>query len=153
MLMIYKKRYIELHDKIFHFLPLQLSCCGIHSYTDWFETPYGIAISQVPASCCKNPLNHSCIRTYLKQNLPTDINENVRILLLILSFGIKRKWFILHKEFSLQGCYETVIAAIKNNYPIVGGIILVIALFPLIGIILVCCLAGQMKKHRYERVD
>jgi membrane protein YqaA with SNARE-associated domain len=46
-----------------------------------------------------------------------------------------------------------VIAAIKNNYPIVGGIILVIALFPLIGIILVCCLAGQMKKHRYERVD
>jgi len=104
-----------------------LSCCGIDSYTDWFETPYGSTLSQVPASCCQKSLNHTCIRTDLKENLPIDININ--------------------------GCYETVISAIKNNYPIFGGIILVAALFPLIGIFLACCLARQMRKHRYERVD
>jgi tetraspanin-7 len=45
-----------------------------------------------------------------------------------------------------------VISAIKNNYPIFGGIILVVALFPLLGVILACCLARQMNKHRYEQV-
>ena len=34
--------------------------------------------------------------------------------------------------------------AIKNNYPILGGIIIGLALFPLIDIILSCCLARQV---------
>jgi len=108
-------------------LQYALSCCGIDSYSDWFQTPYGSELSRVPASCCKKSLNHTCITTDLKENLPTDINKN--------------------------GCYGTVISAIKKHYPILGGIILVIALFPLIGIILACCLAHQMGKHRYEQVD
>lgn len=55
--------------------------------------------------------------------------------------------------FSLQGCYATVISAIKSNYPVFGGIIIAIALFPLIGVLLACCLARQMSKQRYEQVD
>ncbi|UJR22420.1 hypothetical protein I4U23_025480 [Adineta vaga] len=105
-----------------------LSCCGVDSYTDWFETSYGSSQNQVPLSCCKKSLNHTCIRTNLqKDNLPTDLNIN--------------------------GCYPTVLSAIKSNYPIFGGIILAIALFPLMGIILSCCLAHQLSKHRYEPVD
>ncbi|CAF1484392.1 unnamed protein product [Adineta ricciae] len=105
-----------------------LSCCGIDSYTDWFETPYGSLQSQVPSSCCKISLNHTCTSTHLKTvNLPTDLNTN--------------------------GCYSTVISTIKSNYPIFGGIILTIALFPLAAVILSCCLAHQLSKHRYERVD
>ncbi|CAF2722168.1 unnamed protein product [Rotaria sp. Silwood2] len=105
-----------------------LLCCGIDSYTDWFQTPYGSILLQVPESCCKKSLNHTCTRKDLKKEyLPADINAN--------------------------GCYATVISAIKNNYPIFGGIIIVIALFPLIGVILACCLARQMSKQRYEQVD
>lgn len=66
----------------------------------------------------------------------------------MFSFGFKRFLFYL-----FQGCYETVRLAIKNNYPIFGGIIIAIALFPLIGAILACCLGRQMSKQRYEQVD
>ncbi len=59
---------------------LQLSCCGVDSYADWFETSYGRALSQVPESCCKRLLNHTCARVELKDNLPTDINIHVRML-------------------------------------------------------------------------
>ena len=44
-------------------------------------------------------------------------------------------------------------ATIRSNYPVFGGIIIAIALFPLIGVILACCLARQMSKQRYEQVD
>ncbi|CAF1088891.1 unnamed protein product [Rotaria sp. Silwood1] len=105
-----------------------LTCCGVDSYTDWFQTPYGSTLLQVPKSCCKKSLNHTCERKDLKKEyLAADINRN--------------------------GCYATVISAIKNNYPVFGGIIIAIALFPLIGVILACCLARQMSKQRYEQVD
>jgi small-conductance mechanosensitive channel len=105
-----------------------LSCCGIDTYEDWFQTPYGSQLRQVPASCCKKTLNHTCVRTnLLKEYLQADINTD--------------------------GCYSTVISAIKSNYPVFGGIIIAIALFPLIGAILACCLARQMSKQRYEQVD
>jgi len=104
-----------------------LSCCGIDSYADWFQTPYGSVLSQVPESCCNKLLDHTCTRTDLKENLSSDINTN--------------------------GCYATVISAIKSHYPAFGGIIIGTALFPLIGIILACCLARQMRKHRYEQID
>ncbi|UJR26667.1 hypothetical protein I4U23_007984 [Adineta vaga] len=104
-----------------------LSCCGVDSYEDWFQTPYGQTLLQVPVSCCKKDLNHECSHVNLKKGyLQADINTN--------------------------GCYATVIGVIKNNYPIFGGIIIVIALFPLIGVILACCLARQMRKQRYEQV-
>jgi len=104
-----------------------LSCCGVDSYMDWFQTPYG-SVFQVPESCCKKSLNHTCARMELKKGyLPADINAD--------------------------GCYLTVISAIKSNYPVFGGIIIAIALFPLIGVILACCLARQMRKQRYEQVD
>ncbi|CAF3180202.1 unnamed protein product [Rotaria socialis] len=109
-------------------LQIALSCCGIDSYTDWFQTTYGSELRQVPESCCKKSLNHSCARTDLKKEyLPADINS--------------------------KGCYETVKVAIKNNYPVFGAIIIAIALFPLIGAILACCLGRQMSKQRYEQVD
>ncbi|CAF0766340.1 unnamed protein product [Adineta ricciae] len=104
-----------------------LSCCGVDSYEDWFQTQYGEQLLRVPTSCCKKSLNHTCSNANLrKEYLAADINTN--------------------------GCYATVIAAIKSNYPIFGGIIIAIALFPLVGVILACCLANQMRKQRYEQV-
>jgi hypothetical protein len=61
---------------IFYFK--QLSCCGVDSYNDWFETPYG-SIFQVPESCCKKSLNHTCARKDFKKGyLPADINADVK---------------------------------------------------------------------------
>ncbi len=83
MLIIYNEQYIFINRsnfELYFFCSVQLSCCGIDSYTDWFETPYGNVSSQVPISCCYKSLNHTCVRKDLeKYNLPTDINKNVRI--------------------------------------------------------------------------
>jgi len=104
-----------------------LQCCGIMSYKDWLETPFGNSSSLVPASCCKKSLNTTCARTNLvDETHATDINQN--------------------------GCYEKVTVFIQKNYPIFGSIILGMALFPLVAIVLSCCLAHQMGKHRYEQV-
>jgi hypothetical protein len=46
-----------------------------------------------------------------------------------------------------------VIAAIQSHYPILGGVLLVIALIPLISAMLACGLIRQLGKHRYEQVD
>ncbi|CAF0883331.1 unnamed protein product [Adineta steineri] len=55
-----------------------LSCCGVDSYTDWFSTPYGEPLRQVPESCCKKTLNHTCSRKDLrKEYLPADINADL----------------------------------------------------------------------------
>ncbi|CAF0859362.1 unnamed protein product [Didymodactylos carnosus] len=60
-------------------LQSMLSCCGIKSYTDWFDTNYGQALAQVPESCCKKNLLYPCNRTHLHsilshQSLPSDIH-------------------------------------------------------------------------------
>lgn len=109
-------------------LQTTLTCCGIDTYADWFQTTYGSTFHQVPASCCKLSLNQTCDRINLKEDVvPADINS--------------------------KGCYTTVLSSIKSNYPIFGGIIIVIALIPLLGAILACGLVGQLGKHRYEPVN
>lgn len=104
-----------------------LQCCGILSYKDWFGTPFANGSLLVPPSCCKISLNTTCVRKDLFDgNHATDINQH--------------------------GCYEKITLFIQKNYPVFGGIILAMALFPLAAVILSCCLAHHMGKHRYEKV-
>ena len=78
-----------------------------------------------------------------------DINTNVSA---SQRFGGKSDGGLMRTIF-LQGCYTTVTTALKTHSPIVGGLLLTVALVPLLGSILACALIRHMGKHRYEPVD
>ena len=56
-------------------------------------------------------------------------------------------------DFLFRDVMQQLYPQLKVIIPVFGGIIIAIALFPLIGVILACCLARQMSKQRYEQVD
>lgn len=49
-----------------------------------------------------------------------------------------------------QGCYLKVVDFLKSNMEVIGGIALGFTLFPVIGAILSCGLAGNINKAKYE---
>lgn len=55
-------------------------------------------------------------------------------------------------EIYTQGCYNKVIDFLDANIGIVAGAAVGIAFFPLIGVILSCCLASVINKAKYEQM-
>ncbi|XP_028137745.1 tetraspanin-6-like isoform X2 [Diabrotica virgifera virgifera] len=51
-----------------------------------------------------------------------------------------------------QGCYTKIIEFLNGNVGIVAGAAVGIAFFPLIGVILSCCLAKVINKAKYEQM-
>ncbi|XP_074029918.1 tetraspanin-7 isoform X2 [Leptinotarsa decemlineata] len=51
-----------------------------------------------------------------------------------------------------QGCYRKIVDFLNANIGIVAGVALGIAFFPLIGVILSCCLASIINKTKYEQM-
>jgi len=56
------------------------------------------------------------------------------------------------KEIYSQGCYTKVIDFLDANIGIVAGAAIGIAFFPLIGVVLSCCLASVINKAKYEQM-
>ncbi|XP_030768128.1 tetraspanin-7-like isoform X2 [Sitophilus oryzae] len=55
-------------------------------------------------------------------------------------------------EIYTQGCYNKVIDFLDANIGIVAGAAVGIAFFPLVGVILSCCLASIINKTKYEQM-
>ncbi|XP_018574177.1 tetraspanin-7-like [Anoplophora glabripennis] len=55
-------------------------------------------------------------------------------------------------EIYTQGCYDKVIEFLDANIGIVAGAAVGIAFFPLIGVVLSCCLASVINKAKYEQM-
>lgn len=105
-------------------LQKNLDCCGISSYKDWINTPWGKEhFGQVPPSCCK--VEEKCDNQIPVDN-STDIFE--------------------------QGCYRKVVDFMDGNLGLIGGVALGISFFQLLGAILACCLAKSINKAKYEQV-
>ncbi|XP_031778553.1 tetraspanin-7-like isoform X2 [Nasonia vitripennis] len=51
-----------------------------------------------------------------------------------------------------QGCYNRVIYFIKSNIGLVAGSALGVAVFPMLGVFLACCLASYINKVNYEQI-
>jgi len=51
-----------------------------------------------------------------------------------------------------QGCYDKVIGFLDSNISTVAGVAIGIAFFPLVGLILSCCLAKVANKAKYEQM-
>lgn len=77
----YKFSYLQSVFLVLFYCPLyfQLDCCGISSYKDWINTPWGKEhFGQVPPSCCK--VEEKCDNQIPVDN-STDIFEQVRYFL------------------------------------------------------------------------
>ncbi|KAJ8952280.1 hypothetical protein NQ318_007448 [Aromia moschata] len=58
----------------------------------------------------------------------------------------------LPSEIYSQGCYEKVTEFLYGNIGIVAGAAVGVAFFPLIGVVLSCCLASIVNKAKYEQM-
>jgi tetraspanin-7 len=52
----------------------------------------------------------------------------------------------------LQGCFIKVVDFLNGNIGLVGGSAVGVAFFPLVGVILACCLAKNINKAKYEQM-
>lgn len=55
-----------------------------------------------------------------------------------------------HHVSFFQGCYNKVVNFLDTNIGLVAGAAVGIAFFPLVGVILSCCLASIVNKTKYE---
>lgn len=51
-----------------------------------------------------------------------------------------------------EGCYQKVVGFLDGNIGMVAGSAIAIAFFPLIGVVLSCCLARMTNKAKYEQM-
>uniref|UniRef100_U5EVC2 Tetraspanin n=1 Tax=Corethrella appendiculata TaxID=1370023 RepID=U5EVC2_9DIPT len=51
-----------------------------------------------------------------------------------------------------QGCYTKVVDFLSSNFTVIASASLGVALFPLIGALLSCCLASNINKAKYEQM-
>lgn len=109
-----------------------LHCCGVEKYTDWFSTPWekGQIGKQmaVPESCCDQTAP-KCQNT----NLPAKYTNDT---------------LTIYKK----GCSSLMIDFIGTNFGIMGGTVIGLAFFMLLGALLSCCLAKSINKAKYEQV-
>nr|CAD7425506.1 unnamed protein product [Timema monikensis] len=56
------------------------------------------------------------------------------------------------KQIYTEGCYDKVVNFLDANIGLVGGAALGVAFFPLVGVILSCCLAKNINKAKYEQM-
>ncbi|RZC39581.1 tetraspanin-7-like [Asbolus verrucosus] len=56
------------------------------------------------------------------------------------------------EEIYKQGCYDKVVDFLNANIGIVAGAAVGIAFFPLVGVVLSCCLASVINKAKYEQM-
>ncbi|KAH0944650.1 hypothetical protein HN011_008938 [Eciton burchellii] len=56
------------------------------------------------------------------------------------------------EQIYTEGCYNRVMDFINSNIGLVAGTAIGVAFFPLIGILLTCCLASNINKTEYEQV-
>lgn len=113
-------------------LQAKLSCCGINSYADWFNTPWGREQKEpntVPISCC-----HGNIKTCQNTNLPPAANNT-------------------HLPVFVHGCHKLVVDFINGNMGPIGGVALGISFFQVLGALLACCLAKSISKAKYEQMQ
>lgn len=110
-------------------LQKKLKCCGINSYTDWFNTTWANKQRNVPASCCKTDKTE-CQHT----NLPVNPAQNVTV------------------QIYTEGCYFTVLTFMQGNMGIIGGVALGISFLQLFGALFACCLAKNINRSKYEQV-
>jgi hypothetical protein len=110
-------------------LQTSIKCCGTEKYQDWFKTEWANQTNSVPESCCRVPVVN-CTH----ENLPTRMNSNVT-------------------DIFTTGCFSVFNSAIENNYGIISIVLLGSSLIILIGCIISCVLATNLRNNSYYMME
>jgi len=100
-----------------------LQCCGLTNYTDWKITPWGRGhTGKLPHSCCHSTRDAIC----------ADRRETA--------------------DLYRTGCYHIVVSFIYENLTKIGIGILISASVHILGLVLTCLLAKNVKRAEYEEI-
>lgn len=102
-------------------LQTSLECCGVDSYRDWADNSVFDKKKTVPQSCCLNSTTSNCAGKVLQTHDTIGIN--------------------------VQGCADELIEWSTDNIAIIGSITIVFAVIQVVGIVLACILAGDIRKN------
>ncbi|XP_066938960.1 CD63 antigen-like [Macrobrachium rosenbergii] len=105
-----------------------LRCCGVLSYLDWENTPYGAHVSGVPDSCCvvQTPgCGHYVFGSVSGGNVSVVPN--------------------VHSE----GCYQALHDGAESNVGAIGGVIAGLALVQILGM----CMSAYLIRSARQRYD
>jgi CD63 antigen len=103
-------------------IQFDLKCCGVENYRDWFSP--NITFSKlsgrkdVPDSCCK-------------ENTP-GCGKNAEDIL---------------SKINQDGCFTLLETTVKDNVAMVGGIAIAVIVLQIIGVLVSCMLANNMKRR------
>lgn len=104
-------------------IQFDFNCCGVQAYTDWKDTDFG-GSGNVPDSCCLEEMTE-CGKGV--GNLPESEAKN---------------------KIHTRGCFATFETTVQENVAIVAGIGAGVVVLLLIGVVIACCLARNMKERR-----
>lgn len=100
-----------------------LQCCGLTNYTDWQATPWGRGhTGKLPHSCCHSTRDAIC--SHRKETA----------------------------DLYRTGCYRLVVSFIYENLTKIGIGILVSAVVHILGLVLTCLLAKNVRRAEYEEI-
>lgn len=101
----------------------EFKCCGVQTYADWKDTPFGRTSQDVPDSCCLQ-MNDGCgkgVAGQSEQDAKNTIYTN--------------------------GCLTTVENYITSNAGAAAGVGAGIAVILALGVIVTCCVARKIKQE------
>jgi hypothetical protein len=93
-------------------------CCGVTNYSDWREAPK-MQGKDVPDSCCKSEMPN-CGKDVIESKHLDNINQ--------------------------AGCFTKLEMLIEDNVAVVGGIGIAIVLLQIVGTLVSCMLARNMRR-------
>ncbi|KAM4626895.1 CD63 antigen-like [Discoglossus pictus] len=96
----------------------QFHCCGAQNYTDWFNSTYGISMSSVPTSCCRNIMKDCGDR-------PFEHPENIY----------------------QEGCVEKLRKWIGDHIGVIGAVGVGMGIAQIFGIMFSCLLVKMLKEN------
>lgn len=73
---VYGKRDLDAVGAAWRSLQRSLSCCGYHSYEDWYGIDAWPSQQLLPGSCCKTPQNEN-VRYILGMNVTIDVDSTL----------------------------------------------------------------------------
>lgn len=130
---------------MFVFLCVQIKCCGLLNYKDWFMTEWANHTQSVPLSCCID--THNCVTTGSNALNFTGIWDKVNF---FLFFCCGFNLFDDYHNF-IQGCYVKMTSIIEDKYTLIGGLGFASATLVFLGSVLSFWLASNINHNRYEQ--
>ncbi|KAL3865084.1 hypothetical protein ACJMK2_006715 [Sinanodonta woodiana] len=133
------ERYHDDEEALMDWFQENIKCCGINDYKDWNKNRYFNCTDDnhsalkcvVPYSCCKDP-----------DEMTPGVNN------ILCGKGALKEDLSKVNKINTIGCVDALMQLAERNLPIIGGIVIGIAVPQLLAICLSRLLEGQIQDQR-----